>query len=303
MNINNDRKSNNNEYDDNDSNNNDDDCIFSFRTDNIKIISDVLQCLSSTQCPNGICIIEATPSSLIIFTSNKSKSLEARITWNSILFDDYICNHDSIKLCINLNILIDCLLLFGNTSDTILASFSYSSNESIFKLSLEESGIITTCDITCLYNDNDNDLYELECGLFVSFRNAEIESQIIVQSEHLKDAILELIEVNGANQVKITIQNNPKTMKMLSKGAVGTCEIEFPRSSDVFVKFDCFNNATWSYPLASLALGMKALGVAKETYIRINANGVACVQHQIETTKEFEVYVDFIIAALETDIE
>ena len=151
-----------------------------------------------------------------------------------------------------------------------------------------------------LFSDNDDDLYELDYGLFVAFRNADVESQIIVQSEHLKDAIVELTEINGANHVKITIQNNPKTMKMLSKGAMGTCEIEFPRSSDVFVKFECFNNATWSYPLGSLSLGMKALGVAKETYIRINANGVACVQHQIETTKEYEVYVDFIIAALET---
>jgi len=293
------------EYDNNDNNdnnnddNNENNKCFHFRTDNLKSITDILQCLSSTQCPNSLCVIEATPNAFIIFTTNKTKSLEARVNWNSELFEEYTCNDDSIKLTINMTTFLDCLLLFGSASDTIIASFSYSSIESIFKLSLEESGVITTCDVNCIYNDED--LYDIDCGLFMSFRDGEIESQIIVQSEHLKDAIVELTEVNGANLVQLTIQNNPKTMKMVSKGAIGTCEIEFPRTSDVFIKFECINSATWSYQLSLLSLGMKALSVAKETFIRINSHGIACVQHQIETTKECEVYVDFIIASTETE--
>jgi len=39
----------------------------------------------------------------------------------------------------------------------------------------------------------------------------------------------------------------------------------------------------WEYPLLSLLHGMKALVVAAETYIRINSDGLMCIQHQVLT--------------------
>lgn len=42
-----------------------------------------------------------------------------------------------------------------------------------------------------------------------------------------------------------------------------TCEIEFTRQSEAFIVFECQVDVDYTYPLASLQQGMKALGVAK----------------------------------------
>jgi hypothetical protein len=45
---------------------------------------------------------------------------------------------------------------------------------------------------------------------------------------------------------------------------------------------------------------MKALSVAKETYIRINEEGIMCIQHQVESSKGHETFIDFLMVAEET---
>lgn len=42
---------------------------------------------------------------------------------------------------------------------------------------------------------------------------------------------------------------------------------------------------------------MKALGVSTETFIRLNAEGMMCIQHQIQTGKGQETYVDFMMVS------
>jgi hypothetical protein len=48
-----------------------------------------------------------------------------------------------------------------------------------------------------------------------------------------------------------------------------------------FVVFECTEEREWSYKLGALNQGMRALNVAKETYVRINEEGIMCVQHQV----------------------
>ena len=39
----------------------------------------------------------------------------------------------------------------------------------------------------------------------------------------------------------------------------------------------------------------QALSVAKETYVRINDEGIMCIQHQVESNKGYETYIDFLM--------
>ena len=49
---------------------------------------------------------------------------------------------------------------------------------------------------------------------------------------------------------------------------------------------------------------MKALNVAKETFIRINHEGIASVQHQVQLpSNTTEVYVDFLMIPLDQSQE
>jgi hypothetical protein len=72
-----------------------------------------------------------------------------------------------------------------------------------------------------------------------------------------------------------------------------------PLLNDLFVSFRCENPISFSYRLDALTLGMKALIVAKETYLRINKDGVACIQHQVETAKGPETYIDFLMIPID----
>jgi len=74
------------------------------------------------------------------------------------------------------------------------------------------------------------------------------------------------------------------------------------RSSQAFVHFDCSEARSWSYGLGALNQGMRALTVAKETYVRINEEGIMCVQHQVENTASGQsTFIDFLCLAEETE--
>ena len=66
--------------------------------------------------------------------------------------------------------------------------------------------------------------------------------------------------------------------------------------------FDCSEARAWSYGLGALNQGMRALTVAKETYMRINEEGLMCVQHQVENTASGQsTFIDFLCLAEEDD--
>jgi hypothetical protein len=59
-------------------------------------------------------------------TLGKAKSTQARVSLETDLFDEYICGSPSIQLALNLNTLLDCLEIFGSSSETTTATMTYS---------------------------------------------------------------------------------------------------------------------------------------------------------------------------------
>lgn len=56
--------------------------------------------------------------------------------------------------------------------------------------------------------------------------------------------------------------------------------------------------------MGALNQGMRALTVAKETYMRINEEGIMCVQHQVENTVSGQsTFIDFLCLCEETEEE
>jgi hypothetical protein len=60
---------------------------------------------------------------MLFIVTAKGKSIQARITLNSDLFEEYNCEEDSIKFGLNLTMFLDCLKLFGSSSDCTAARF------------------------------------------------------------------------------------------------------------------------------------------------------------------------------------
>lgn len=59
-------------------------------------------------------------------------------------------------------------------------------------------------------------------------------------------------------------------------------EIDFPKSSEAFVCFECeVARVSWTYHMSGMETGMRALPHANETYFRVNEEGILCIQHQV----------------------
>ena len=107
--------------------------IFSCRIESSKTISEILTCLCMNR-KDHICYIGATPESLMFAVTGKAKSTQARVNLEADLFDDYMCDSPSIRLALNLNMLLDCLEIFGSSSGTT-ATMTYSVSKLIFQIS------------------------------------------------------------------------------------------------------------------------------------------------------------------------
>lgn len=162
--------------------------------------------------------------------------------------------------------LLDCLQLFGAAADTTTVTITYSDQDAIFRLTLEDDGVLTTCDLCTLQYDDFNE--SIEYGLFSAFLSSEEDCQVILKSEILKDSIQELFDVYSCQSVSIEFSQNPAYLKFSAKGVSDICEIEFPKNADIFVSFQCRKSVKWTYGIQALQLGMKSLGIAKETFIR-----------------------------------
>eukprot|EP01038_Epipyxis_sp_PR26KG_P005133 gene5133-7149_t len=276
---------------------------FSCRIDNLKAIGNVLSCLTDSNADlskDQVCHIEATKEELKFTVVGLTKSTQAWITLPTQMFEEFVCEVDIVKFSVHLPVLIDCFQMFGTSTENIVATLTYSGIDALFKISLEDiSGIVITCDILPIYLEND-DVDETANGLFAAFRSQPENCQIILKSDAFRDAMHDLTELVWAGPIQFIVHSDSNIALTLSTGEnTGVSEIQIPRSSDAFVSFNCKNAIAFSYPLSSMLLGMKALSVSKETYIRINSSGIMCVQHQIETPDRVDTYFDFLMIAQE----
>ena len=83
--------------------------------------------------------------------------------------------------------------------------------------------------------------------------------------------------------------------RLCAHGEAAKCEIEFAASSSALVEFGCEQEAQISYHLAVLELALKAVHVASETFLRINADGMLSVQHMIDGNHGVKGFVDALV--------
>merc|ERR1711871_1893487 len=121
---------------------------------------------------------------------------------------------------------------------------------------------------------------------------------MLVKSEVLREGIQELLEMVGVSSVRLIVtEGDNGALRLLAEGNMSVCEIELPACSSAFVNFNCTTRCEWEYPLNSFHLGMKALAVASESYLRINSEGMMRIQHLLETDMGQDTTIDFIIVS------
>jgi hypothetical protein len=268
---------------------------FSCRTETIKDVIEVLSCLYVNMKKDNICEVEGSPEGLAFVVEGSAKSTQVRATLKNELFDNYHADGSGIRLSLNLTQLLDCLFLFGSSSDTTILTMTYCSDDGIFKLMLEDSGILTTCDIVTLVVDDASDRHDL----FVSYHDNQEEASCVVKSEFLREIFQDINEVAGATAVKIALYKKEMVISTMGSGD-SVCDMAIPSTSEAFISFQCARSkgVSWIYPLASIQLGTKALSVASETCLQVNSEGVMMIQHQILSKQgKSDTFVDFLAFA------
>jgi len=203
---------------------------------------------------------------------------------------------------------MECLSIFGsNAAASTTVTMEYLHRSACFEVTLEESGVLTTCRLATV--DTDEYISESWLKMTSAFRTSNQVCKAIMKSEHLKDALYELQDLQGSNLVRVIMSPRAPYFQLSASGNLGTLEIEFNKTSDLFVFFECLDQSSeqsnvgqgtnrsnqWEYPLHSLLQGMRALVVASETFVRINDEGIMCIQHQIVAASGKKCFVDFLM--------
>lgn len=158
--------------------------------------------------------------------------------------------------------------------------------DDILCLLMEESGVLTECSIHSIV-----DIYD-DYDFLQSFLSSPTINKIIIHSYLLKDILSEIGDLGGT---VIEIDITDDKIIFSTDGILGRCEIELPTNNENIVNFETHGDQKHKYRIPTLLHCMKAVDVAKESYLRINQAGLLCVQHMVDITKGKKAYIDFFV--------
>lgn len=205
------------------------------------------------------------------FMVGKDKALSAKAYLKSSCFQEYVLlDRRKVDLCINLDMLLHCLQVFGQSAHM---QMRFDAPGDALCLMLEDAGVITQCEVSTLAVPPPVDF---------EFRTCPIVARAVVKSSFLRDCMAEL-DVAGGEQIAIHFTQKAPFLSMQAKGAGSSVQIDFPsdNSTDVFTEFQCKHNSLRSYSLSLIRPCIKALAKADHTNLRINQQGMLSMQHVI----------------------
>jgi len=255
---------------------------FVARIDNVKLLAKLLRAIEfrtrSTWFISG---------NGIKVTVEDAKCVQTNAFIKSEIFQEFILRpgrgdepgSDDLSFCVNLNIVLECLNMFGGVgagSDGLLSAPSlklcYSGYGHPLILYLEEHGVVTDCQINTREAD--------EC-LDFNFANANVISKIIMKSEHLKEVFSELD--SNSELVEFVASPSPPHFTISTKGACGDCTVEIPDNSDIVETFVSSSISSARYKLASLKHGIKPLTLSEKVSVRMDSRDFLCLQYMVRT--------------------
>lgn len=272
--------------------------VFSFVLNNAKIMYNIISCLSSGKKDQHM-MCDVDEDGLTCTIHSKAKSLQIKTCLHHELLDHFsvdesILTNENIRFRINLNTLLDCLSIFGpSTLHTTSVSMSYSLETAKLSLVLEEGGVLTECSIPTLMEEFESSSEVAGQAFELAFELAPVTAKVLIKSQVLRDAFMELAELPSAASVRLVMfpredsnldRESPSVgFRMSAAGETTLCEIDFLCSSGALVEFSCERESSATYHLGVIQSALKAVHVASESFIRMNEDGILSIQHMIET--------------------
>ncbi|CAH0476497.1 unnamed protein product [Peronospora belbahrii] len=304
--------------------------------ESVKILVTLLSCLTHGKRDERVrCDVDRR--GLLFTAHSKGKSLQLKTSIGRELFesyqfgiirdsdvieeqheDDEVNDEVQVSFALNVNLLIECLSMFGPSAlVTTSLRMTYKPESASLLLVVEDNGVMCECSMQVLEHEG-GDLSQLEFES--SFEQSAVVARCIMQSEPLRDAFSELYDLPSAASVTISMADednrNPdnrserKCLSLSATSETGSCEISFAPTSSAFIEFSCApiaeGNCTGSYGatfhVAVLQQAFKALAYSNETFLRMNGDGFLSIQHMVESGTGDKAFVDALISPEDTSV-
>lgn len=221
-------------------------------------------------------------------TVEDAKCVQANAFVQRGIFQEFVFKEESATFRINLNILLECLNIFGSSKDTRTCTamkMCYAGYGSPLILTLEEGGILTDCSIQTQEPDETLDF---------DFSGADVLNKIIMKSECLKEAFSELDMTSEVLQILMS-PDNPY-FRLSTFGYAGSTHSDFPKDSDMVESFECQQTQTNRYRISLLKPSTKALQLSSKISIRMDGRGFLSMQYMIVNEDGQVCFVEYLCA-------
>ncbi|PRD32021.1 UNVERIFIED_CONTAM: Cell cycle checkpoint protein RAD1 [Trichonephila clavipes] len=219
-------------------------------------------------------------------TVEDTKSVQANAYIQSSLFHEYKVGDQTVIFKVNLNVLLECLNIFGGRNNPGCIStvkICYSGYGSPLILLLEENGVTTDCKLQTM---------EPEDILDFEFTPSKVINKIILQSEILKEVWSDL-DMNS-DVLEILMSPNDPYFQLTTKGSLATTHINFAKDSDMIESFECTDTTKHKYQISLIKPSLRALALSSKVSIRTDDRGFLCMQYMIKVEGSQCCFVEYL---------
>lgn len=256
--------------------------FFEARLDNVRSMSSVLKSVSFKD--HATIFIS---SNGVKVTVEESKCAQVNAFLQSDLFQTFNFTSDTIVFRINLNVLMECLNIFGGAPGQSFTSLKmcYPGHGEPLELVLEEGGVVTECHIKTMDADEILDF---------NFTSLGVQNKIIMKSECLRDAFNDLD--SSSQVIEVLLSPDEPWFRLSTFGQAGRTVNEYPKDSDMMESFECRVTQANRYKLTLLQPSIKALLQSTKVSVRMDTRGFLSLQYMIKVEDGSTCFVEYLCA-------
>ena len=154
-------------------------------------------------------------------------------------------------------------------------------------ITLEETGIVTTCELVT---------YEPDLQVEIPLHKDALVQKIIMRASWLYDAIAELSSTSPT-RLTIVASPTPPYFTLSSAGPLGSATVEFSKDPQLLETFQVPRRTVNTYKYSMIKGAGRAMAMASKVSIRCDEQGVLSLQFMIEVEGEGVSFVDFRFVA------
>jgi cell cycle checkpoint protein len=255
--------------------------MFVAKIDSARTLSSILKAIHFKE--TATCFIS---SNGLKITVEDAKCVQGNAFVQSAIFQEFSFTEESATFKINMNVLLECLNIFGSKDPAHQTALKmcYNGYGSPLVLLLEENGVLTDCSIRT---------QEPEETLDFDFCSANVVNKAILKAECMREVFAELDMTSDVLQ--ILLSPDSPYFRLSTFGNAGTTHFDIPSDSEMMETFDCRQTQAYRFKITLLKPSLKALTLASRVSVRLDTRGFLSMQYMIRNHDGSVSFVEYLV--------